>query len=69
MVGVQFTVIAVIIFASSFIPKGSLRFNPDALYGEDLDMDLDPEGLKKGELAGDSIHESGKDDAAKEDTM
>lgn len=38
--GVQFTLIAVIIFASTFIPKGSFAFNPKELYGESLDQEL-----------------------------
>ncbi|TKX27702.1 hypothetical protein C1H76_0129 [Elsinoe australis] len=39
--GVQFTVLAAIVIAATFIPRGSFAFNPPALYGEQLDKDLD----------------------------
>lgn len=38
--GVQFTIIAILILAATFIPKGALSFNPDTLYGERLDKGL-----------------------------
>lgn len=41
--GVQFTIIAILILAATFIPKGALSFNPDTLYGERLDKGLDEE--------------------------
>ncbi|OLL25432.1 hypothetical protein NEOLI_000528 [Neolecta irregularis DAH-3] len=37
--GVQFTVIACVIFASTFIPRGSCKLNPKILEGEDLEND------------------------------
>ncbi len=41
--GVQFTIIAILILAATFIPRGALSFNPDTLYGERLDKGLDEE--------------------------
>lgn len=38
--GVQFTLICAIVFASTFIPKGAVRFNPEMLYNEHLDEDV-----------------------------
>ncbi|KAH7062474.1 major facilitator superfamily domain-containing protein [Macrophomina phaseolina] len=54
--GVQFTIICVIVLTASLIPKGALKFNPENLYGEKLDRDLDEEyaqEVKDGELAKD----------------
>ena len=44
--GVQFTVIMAVVLASTFIPRGSLAFNPKMLNDEALDKDLhhDSEG-------------------------
>ena len=44
--GVQFTVIAVVLFCSTFIPRGALSLNPQLLFGEDLSgpIDGDPSG-------------------------
>ena len=39
--GVQFTVMAVLIMASTFVPKGALALNPKLLSDEDLDTDMD----------------------------
>ncbi|CAF1164073.1 unnamed protein product [Didymodactylos carnosus] len=39
--GVQFTVITVVIFACTFIPKGAVAFNPAVLHKEDLLSNLD----------------------------
>lgn len=39
--GVQFTLITVIILAATFVPKGSFAINPDTLYGERLDKEID----------------------------
>lgn len=47
--GVQFTIIAILILAATFIPKGALSFNPDTLYGERLDKELDAESSEDGE--------------------
>lgn len=47
--GVQFTIIAVLIFAATFIPRGALSFNPDTLYGERLDKGLDEELIEDGD--------------------
>ncbi|OAL27991.1 hypothetical protein AYO20_09613 [Fonsecaea nubica] len=41
--GVQFTVIMAVVFASTFIPKGAVAFNPKMLNDEVLDKDLDHE--------------------------
>ncbi|KAK5655536.1 hypothetical protein OQA88_5467 [Cercophora sp. LCS_1] len=41
--GVQFTVIAVIVFASTLVPKGSWALNPTLLYNEQYDQDLSDE--------------------------
>lgn len=62
VVGVQFTVLSVIIFTSTFIPKGAFSLNPDALYGENLDTELDIEVLTKRDhdaagAGGDDVHE------------
>lgn len=48
--GVQFTIIAVLIIAATFIPKGALSFNPDTLYGERLDKELDEESSEDGDV-------------------
>lgn len=47
VVGVQFTVLSAIILTSTFIPKGAFSLNPYALYNENLDTELDVEGLSK----------------------
>lgn len=41
--GVQFTIICVLVFASTFVPKGAVAFNPKMLYDEALDDDVDME--------------------------
>lgn len=41
--GVQFTLICVIVLSATLIPKGALALNPQNLYGEKLDRDLDEE--------------------------
>ncbi|KAK5071863.1 hypothetical protein LTS08_001041 [Lithohypha guttulata] len=38
--GVQFTIISLVVFSSTFIPKGALAFNPQMLNDEALDVDL-----------------------------
>lgn len=47
--GVQFTIIAVLIIGATFIPKGALSFNPDTLYGERLDKEVDEESSEDGD--------------------
>lgn len=47
--GVQFTIIAVLILAATFIPRGALSFNPDTLYGERLDKGLDEDSSEDGD--------------------
>lgn len=42
--GVQFTIIFVLIMASTFVPKGSFAFNPKMLSGEKLDTDIISDG-------------------------
>lgn len=39
--GVQFTIIFMLVFASTFVPKGAVAFNPKMLYDEPLDDDVD----------------------------
>lgn len=41
--GVQFTIICVLVFASTFVPKGAVAFNPKMLYDEALNDDVDME--------------------------
>ncbi|KAI7776919.1 major facilitator superfamily domain ral substrate transporter [Diaporthe eres] len=36
-----FTIICVMVFASTFVPKGAVAFNPKMLYDESLDDDVD----------------------------
>jgi hypothetical protein len=38
--GVQFTILAIVIFASTFLPNGSWKLNPKALYNEKFDHDM-----------------------------
>lgn len=37
---VQFTVLCVVVLASTFIPKGAISFNPRMINDEELDKDL-----------------------------
>lgn len=54
--GVQFTIVAIVIMASSFIPRGSFAFNPQALYGEALDKEVDDDdSVVGGSLEADSL--------------
>lgn len=46
--GVQFTVIGIILFCSTFIPRGAFAFNPQLLFGEDLTGPVD--GDQSGKL-------------------
>ncbi|WEW56260.1 hypothetical protein PRK78_001699 [Emydomyces testavorans] len=39
--GVQYSVMALIIFASTFVPQGALALNPKLLFNQNLDADLD----------------------------
>ncbi|KAK9320199.1 hypothetical protein V1517DRAFT_330072 [Lipomyces orientalis] len=39
--GVQFTIVFALIMASTFIPRGSFSLNPQMLFNENLDLDLD----------------------------
>lgn len=43
--GVQFTVLAIIMLAATFIPKGSFSLNPKNLYGETLQAEESEEDL------------------------
>jgi hypothetical protein len=46
--GVQFTVVAVIVLASTLVPRGSWALNPQMLYNEKYDKDVsDEEALPK----------------------
>lgn len=44
--GIQFTVIAVLVMASTFVPKGAFAWNPKLLSDEALDTDLEDEDLE-----------------------
>jgi hypothetical protein len=39
--GVQYSIMCVVIFASTFVPVGSWAWNPKLLFNEDLDSDLE----------------------------
>lgn len=39
--GVQYSIIAAFMLASSFVPKGAISFNPDMLYGEAMTDEVD----------------------------
>ena len=39
--GVQFTVLCIFVLANTFIPKGAFRFNPEMLYNENLEEDVE----------------------------
>jgi hypothetical protein len=50
--GVHFTVICILVFVSTFVPKGSLSLNPALLNDEDLAKDIDDESVPSdGEVA------------------
>ncbi|KAF1343411.1 hypothetical protein EJ07DRAFT_186912 [Lizonia empirigonia] len=44
--GIQFTIIAVLVMTSTFIPKGAFALNPELLSDEALDTDLEDEDLE-----------------------
>lgn len=46
-VGVQFTIIGVLVLVATMIPKGALELNPDKLYDQDLDTEPDEESNGK----------------------
>jgi hypothetical protein len=48
--GVQFTVLSVIVFASTFVPRGALSFNPAMLNDQRLDHDLAHANLSSDEI-------------------
>ena len=56
--GVQFTILAGIIIAVTFIPRGAFAFNPEALNDETLQLDE-----STNELAEDEMMQKGKVDA------
>ncbi|TQN64719.1 hypothetical protein CSHISOI_10582 [Colletotrichum shisoi] len=47
--GVHFTIIMAVVFASTFIPKGSRTFNPEMLDETKLDEDIEEESLSPSE--------------------
>ncbi|OBR13362.1 hypothetical protein CH63R_02088 [Colletotrichum higginsianum IMI 349063] len=47
--GVHFTIIMAVVFASTFIPKGSRTFNPEMLDDTKLDEDIEEESLSPSE--------------------
>jgi MFS family permease len=46
--GVQFTIIFILVMTATFVPKGAFAFNPKMLSNEDLDMDMDDDGMDYG---------------------
>jgi hypothetical protein len=44
--GIQFTIIAVLVMTSTFVPKGAFALNPKMLSDEPLDTDLEDEELE-----------------------
>ncbi|KAF3033486.1 hypothetical protein E8E12_001922 [Didymella heteroderae] len=44
--GIQFTIIAVLVMSSTFVPKGAFKLNPKMLSDEPLDTDLEDEELE-----------------------
>ncbi|KAF2633220.1 hypothetical protein BU25DRAFT_327394 [Macroventuria anomochaeta] len=44
--GIQFTIIAMLVMTSTFVPKGAFAFNPKMLSDEALDTDLEDEDLE-----------------------
>ena len=40
--------LGVIVFASTFVPKGAISFNPKIINDADLTGDVDPEGRGEG---------------------
>ncbi|KAJ4990636.1 hypothetical protein SVAN01_03867 [Stagonosporopsis vannaccii] len=44
--GIQFTIIAVLVMASTFVPKGAFAWNPKMLSEEALDTDLEDEDME-----------------------
>ena len=48
--GVQFTIIAVLVMTSTFVPKGAFSPNPKMLSEENLDADLDGDDLDDDDL-------------------
>lgn len=43
--GVQFTIIFVLVMTATFVPKGAFAVNPQMLNDEDLDHDIDDDGM------------------------
>lgn len=60
--GVQFTLICAIVFASTFIPKGALKFNPEMLFDEVLDEDVEGVNAGNEDLDSDEKRSQEKDD-------
>jgi hypothetical protein len=44
--GIQFTIIAILVMTSTFVPKGAFALNPKMLSEEPLDTDLEDEDLE-----------------------
>lgn len=44
--GIQFTIIAILVMTSTFVPKGAFALNPKMLNDEELDTDLEDEDLE-----------------------
>lgn len=45
--GIQFTIISLVMFCSTFIPQGALAFNPKMLNEEQLDTDLEQPDVRQ----------------------
>ena len=50
--GVQFTILCVVVFTSTFVPRGAFSFNPVMLNDEVLDHDLDKAHVEEKGLEG-----------------
>lgn len=63
--GIHFTCIAVFVFANTFIPKGAFGINPDMLYNENLEREVDEVDEKApGSPDNNGTTKGQKDDAA-----
>lgn len=57
--GIQFTIIAVLVMTSTFVPKGAFKLNPKMLSDEPLDTDLEDEELEY--VPGGQVYKDGRD--------
>lgn len=69
VVGVQFTVYAIVIFASTFLPQGSFALNPAVLDGQDLEKDREKDQAKKEEAGTEERKEGDAETPKKTDSV